>query len=434
MADVPMSPGVHGSGGILSTADPGSWRAGVFMADPNGDTPLTGLTSQMSSEKVRNHRFDWHEELLPVMSYALVGDGIFTEVSLTTAYVSGATTGDVLFAKISASNAQELRAGYTVQFSDLDNPPADVVGKIIDRVIAGTQSYAAVQLYEADQGAGALLSACDKMTIIGDAHPQNGEVPAAVGYNPEAFHNFTEIFKETVSISRTLEETQLRTGDERDRRRASALKRHMVKIEKQLMFGVKNETTGDNGETETVTDGLITSIRANASGNVDHYPTNATYTTSTWLAAGATWFREFIENLFLYGPDTRLAFCGAACLTAIEALAETIGQVTLKTRQLDFGMRVREWVSPHGVILFKRHPLMSQNPSWNRSAVIFNPDNIKYRFVTDTKYLVDKKVKSGEISELDGRRELWLTECGLEFHFPDQNAYLTGFGLDGATS
>jgi hypothetical protein len=58
--------------------------------------------------------------------------------------------------------------------------------------------------------------------------------------------------------------------------------------------------------------------------------------------------------------------------------------------------------------------------------VIFEPKNIKYRYITDTTFHADDE-KHGH-NRYDGKKEEYLTEAGLEFHFPQGWAWLNGIG------
>lgn len=64
--------------------------------------------------------------------------------------------------------------------------------------------------------------------------------------------------------------------------------------------------------------------------------------------------------------------------------------------------------------------------------VIFEPKDLKYRFIDDTHFKKDSTMDSGGFTNRDGIKEEFLTECGLEYHHPDGWGYLYGFGSDNA--
>lgn len=59
------------------------------------------------------------------------------------------------------------------------------------------------------------------------------------------------------------------------------------------------------------------------------------------------------------------------------------------------------------------------------SMLLLEPANLKYRFVDDTKY--EDKIQNNDI---DGNKSQFLTEAGLEMHFPETMGLLRGVGKD----
>ena len=79
----------------------------------------------------------------------------------------------------------------------------------------------------------------------------------------------------------------------------------------------------------------------------------------------------------------------------------------------------------------KTHPLFSYDTTTRRAMVIFEPSDLKYRFIDDTMFVgMDSQKVSPSHERMDGTKEEYLTECGLEFHHPIKAGFLTGFGQD----
>ena len=62
--------------------------------------------------------------------------------------------------------------------------------------------------------------------------------------------------------------------------------------------------------------------------------------------------------------------------------------------------------------------------------VIFDPRELKYRYIDDTTFYSDPDKQNTGRNRIDGTDEEYLTECGLEFHHPIKTAFLAGFGSD----
>jgi hypothetical protein len=89
-----------------------------------------------------------------------------------------------------------------------------------------------------------------------------------------------------------------------------------------------------------------------------------------------------------------------------------------------------EWITPFGTVDFYTHPLFSFESQWRYSMLLFDPANIEYRYVDDTFFQKDDRMKDGTWVALDGINEGYLTECGLEVHHPTTMMFLSGFGSD----
>ena len=122
-----------------------------------------------------------------------------------------------------------------------------------------------------------------------------------------------------------------------------------------------------------------------------------------------------------------MVFCGDGALLGINKLVKNGGDFAFTPKTMAYGINVVEWVTPLGKINLIRHPLMSYETTTRNSMIVFEPKNVKYRFITDTEYHEDK---SSGYTRRDGRKEEYLTECGLEYHHPIGWGYLTGVGSD----
>jgi len=82
------------------------------------------------------------------------------------------------------------------------------------------------------------------------------------------------------------------------------------------------------------------------------------------------------------------------------------------------------------VINIMRHPLLTYEATTRNAMVIFEPKDLKFRYVQDTMYKKDPGTKVGGWTSRDGIKEEYLTEAGLEYHHPDGWGYLYGFNTD----
>ena len=354
------------------------------------------------------------------------------------AYVSGGVAGSILYMRMSADDVAHFRAGHQVLLRDASNYAVDVNAKVIAIAVNGASSYIQVKLLEADDNGGANdLSDCDVALIIGNINAEGATMPSSISYDPVKLYNYTQIFRTPLSITRTARKTRLRTGDAYKEMKREALELHGIEMEKAFLFGIKTENTGDNGKPERTTEGLITNLRVNNPTGVNDFQLNATYHGKDWLddGGGEDWLESQLMNLFMYGKNTKLVFCGNGALLGLNKLAKAGSHMTLTPTQAAYGIDITEWITPYGKIYLKMHPLFNYEPTLRYSMLAFEPENLSYRFIDDTSFYGEgenqKNASAGtNAGRKDGTDEEFLTEAGLEYHHPYTAAFLNGVGLD----
>ncbi len=428
--------GARGTGDFVTDQRPKNWRSGILRIYPNGEMPLTGLTAMMKSESTDDPEFNWWTKALPIQGGAVTT--IYTDSILATAYVSGGVAGDVLFCKVPLATAEHFRPGHQVLLRDESDLTVDVVAKCIDVEKNGANSIITVRLLEADDNsASGDLSDCDRIVVIGSINPEMGPMPDAIAYDPTKYYNYTQIFRNALEISRTAKKTRLRTGDAYKEAKRETLELHGIEMEKGFIWGIRTEGVGDNGKPERTTQGLIPWIRQNtAAGSIVadfETDTGTDFVDQYWVDAGHEWLEYYLEQVFRYGGPERDAFCGSGVILALQKLirANASYQITAETKK--YGTEVLRFITPFGDIFLKRHPLFNLETANRNTLVIFDGSDMKYRYITDTTFYGEGEKQNTGKTRYDGTAEEWLTEAGLEFHFPQKCAYLTGFGQTNGT-
>lgn len=416
--------GMRGTGNWAEDERPLNWRQGILYLYPNGSAPLTALLSKMAEEVTTDPQFHWWTKQLAAQGGEVTG--VFTNAALSTPYAGGGVVGATLYAKLAAATAGEFRTGHQVLLRDSADLRVDVNAKVTAVTIAGANSYLTVRLLEADDNspASSLVNA-DTVLIVGNINPEGGPIPDAIAYDPTKWFNYTQIFRNPLDITRTARKTTLRTEDSYQEAKRESLELHSIEMEKAFLFGIATENVGANGKPERTTMGLIPAIRAGAAANVSDFTLDPVSAGSDWLNGGEEWLDRMLEQIFRFGSMEKLAFAGSGALLGINKLAKTTGQIQLRPMDTSYGLKVIEWVTPFGVIYIKTHPLFSYDETTRNAMVIFEPQELRYRYIDDTMFIPD----DGEHghNRIDGTKEEWLTECGLEYHHPLKFGFLSGF-------
>ena len=419
--------------GLFGTQDwtdgqrPQNWREAILYQYPNGDVPLTALLALINSERTDDYQFNWFTKLLPDQRASVTG--VYTDAALSVAYVSGGVIGDILYIKMSAADVAKFRTRHQILLRDSTDYKVEVNAKVSAVTSAGASSYLTVVLREDDDNSTNDLSDADTALIIGNINSQGDTIPNALAYTPVKYYNKTQIFRTPLNITRTAMQTRLRTGSQYKEAKREALELHAIEMEKNLLWSVASEVTGANNQPETTTMGLVNAIKTYAPENVDDYSTNSDFTGTTWLDGGETWLDERLEQIFRVGSEEKLAFVGSGAVLGINKLIKNKGHFEFNPKTISYGIKVMEWVTPYGVIYLKRHPLFSYEVTNRNSMVIFEPKMLRRRFIQDTKFFKDSKDTT---INYDGVKEEFLTEMGLEYHFPSAFGDLEGVGKDNA--
>ena len=435
MAGNPGFLGMRGTGDWATNQRPENWRETILYLYPNGSAPLTAIMSKLRDEKTDDPVFHWWTKTLPTQSATVTGR--YTDAACTAAYADSGAAGDTLYFTMSATHLTHFRVGHQVMLRDASHYDVDVNG-LVTSVNTGTTSIG-VRLLEADNnGASTDLSDCDTALIIGSANPEGANMPDAISYDPTEWSNYTQIMRTPLSITRTARRTRLRTGEAYREAKRECLELHSIEMEKTFLWGYKSSITGSNGKPQRTTMGLIRALQYGSDGtsNVgisDSYKLNSTYSGDTWLQTGKDWLDIYLEQIFRYGRTEKMCFCGSGAMLGINRLAETYGTIQLQTGAQAYGIKVAEWITPFGTIYLKTHPLFSYEATNRYSMVIFEPQDIIYRFVDDTAFYSEKSDQQNTgWTRRDGTDEEYLTEAGLEYHHPIGWGYLNGVGEDNA--
>lgn len=399
---------------------PKNWRETILRLYPNGKAPLTAMLALAKSEVTDDPEFNWFCKVLPSQAATLTG--MYTNAGLSTDVSATTNAGESLYAKMSEQDVKQFAVAHTVLFRSETDPTFDTVGIVEETKAAGASSYLKVKLLENSHGT-LSIDNVDRVLIVGSAYAEGAPIGQAIAYDPYKVRNYTQIFRNALEITRTADKTRLRTGDAYKEAKREALELHSIEMEKAFIFGVPSENTGANGKPLRTTGGLIWAIK-NHGGLVD------SFSTGNWLDNGQDWLDEKFMQLFRYGETDKLAFVGDATLMAINKLARKYGTWQYTTTTKAFGIQVADLVTPFGSLTLKTHPLFSHEPTNQHSMLVFEPKNIKYRYITDTTFFPDDE-KHGH-NRHDAKKEEYLTEAGLEFHFPQGWAWLNNIGVDNA--
>lgn len=393
--------GLRTSGNFATDQRPKNWREGILMLYPNGDTPLTGLTSQMKSRSVDDPEFNWWEKSLENRRHTLhatSGDLTTTNTSITLAAGSKGKTlkdGDILWIE----QTDEL-----VQVNG--DPTSDTVINVIRGVSGSTPATLDAN------GAGINPN----LTVVGSAYEEGSNAPTGIGYDPTKRYNYTQIFRDTLEATRTATKTKLRTGDQIKEAKRECLEYHAIGMERAFFLGKRYEGT-KNGKPWRTLGGIKNVLDTLAPENVKNAKTD--YSSGVTMRG----LEEYMYNIFKYGSSEKVAFCGNRALLTVNQIVRKNSQFNIVPGIKEYGMDVTRLVCPFGTLVLKTHPLFNQTTGGTTTGAdyfgmeswmfVLDMKNIQYVTLTDGDTKYQPKLEDNGV---DGMQSGYLTECSLEVH------------------
>lgn len=394
---------------------PKGYREGVNYLWPNGKATLTGLLSSVKKVRETQSEFCWFEKKKKAKNVAAT---------------TGSTTvarGDSVNIGITVEFMNMIREGHEILLRTANDHSLDVVAKVTNVSRTSTPSVDAVVTTPTGD-----LTTCDRLLIIGNVNPEASVRPAAISYNAERRHNFQQIWRNPLAMSRSDMKNKSRLGERYRDLKMECWQDHAEEQEGCFLWGQKDEYTGDNGESERMTGGLIPEIKIYAPGNIFDCARIDAFAGQLFKDFAIELLEEYlIKTSFLWGEeDTKMVFVGNNVQGAIQKAVRASSQYNIEHGAKSFGINVSVLTTPYGEWHLHRYTPFNLDPSLQNSMLAFNIDQMELRYTDDFHFEKDMQFGKGGGSGLDGLVEGFLTEAGLAFNHVEKSVYASNFGLD----
>ena len=389
--------GLRGTGSFGADERPKNFRELILFRNPNGSAPIFGLTSKIGKRSTDDPEFSWWDEPNDIVRLQVNGALNASATVVTVDSVDPTdTTPDAVW-----GSAQHLKPGDLLMV----DPAADNANFTFE-VIEVAEVHSATQFTVKRGRSGTSAAAIGNdafLTLIGSAYAEGTAAPKAASRNPIKYRNFTQIFKDTYEITGTAGQTKFRTGDPMKNDKKRKTFDHSSRIEFAMLFGRKNESTGDNGKPLRFMGGLREQIPG-------------TRTTVFGAAVTVNSFLDAVYQVFDFDSpagSTRMAFCGNLALNSLNKViqADSNSDIDYQGVFNVYGMNFMRFVTPQGEILLKTHPLLNRHALWSRSVFVLDFSAMKYVYMQgrDTKFKDDIQNEDEDL-----RRGEIMTECSLQ--------------------
>jgi len=280
-----------------------------------------------------------------------------------------------------------------------------------------------------------------KVTVIGTGYSEGSGAPDVFSQKLDDGFGYTQIFKTACEMSNTALATIYRGyADEWARIWNLKLREHKIDIERAMLFGMK----GSQGGVQ-YTDGITGNIVKNA-GTAVAGTTQLSYTEKksylkSFEAAEMTYDAllgdfEVIFDPARGGASSKLALASLPVMSHFNKLGDggfvdaSIGGISNGANKYNFdksegafGHKVLKVDTIHGDMTLVKEPLFRANYSGYMCLV--DLDHVAYRPLVGNGYNRDTSITTNvQQADEDLRKDLILTEAGLEVSLPETHALL----------
>ena len=279
--------------------------------------------------------------------------------------------------------------------------------------------------------------------VIGTAYGEGTGAPDVFSQELDNDFGFTQIFKTACEMTNTARATVYRGyADEWDRIWNLKLREHKVDIERAMLFGQRASVGGVQ-----YTEGIVGHIIAEGAAPVTDstklsYVEGAAYHTS--IAAGSMTYDNLLGD-FAVGFDparggsaSKLALCSLPVISLFNKMGNngfidnstvsTQAQYMLERAQGSFGHKVMKIDTVHGDLTLVKEPLFRGLASTFMAMV--DLEHVSYRPLVGNGINRDTAITTNvQSADEDLRKDLILTEAGLEISLPETHAL---FNFEGA--
>ena len=359
-----------------------------------------------------------------------------------TTNLAAVSTGAVVSATLSAAQPWLIK-GMVIQISSITgNSGAPNHANAIITAINSTTSIDIKWLTNPGSNAdpAAYVSAASMEGIgqvIGTAYAEGTGAPDVWSQELDHDYGYTQIFKTACEMSNTARATVYKGySDEWQRIWNLKLREHKVDIERAMLFGQRASSGGIN-----YTEGIAGHIIANGQSQTHEDSEQLVYTEGQsylkTVAAASLTYDVLLRDLEVVfdpargGNSSKLALCSLPVISLFNKLGDGVGFIgdTMSSKtpynfersQGTFGHKIMKIETVHGDLSLVREPLFRGLAA--EFCCMVDLDHVSYRPLVGNGVNRDTSIQTNvQAADEDLRKDLILTEAGLEVSLPETHA------------
>jgi hypothetical protein len=358
----------------------------------------------------------------------------------------GATTGST--GASTDGNVSWLIKGMVVQFAADQNKDGGADTGAITQATARIENVThnsadtTIRVTVIDSSGGGTTALADEtpVTVIGTSYEQGSGAPDVWSQELDNDYGYTQIFKTACEMSNTARATVYRGyADEWARLWNLKLREHKVDIERSMLFGMRGSQNGIQ-----YTDGIVGHIIKNGGtatdGAIGDYASDTPYL-STYATSELSYDALLSAFEVMYDP-ARGGSSNKLCLASLPVVshfnklsgftqASHVANETAYNFERStgtFGHKIMKIETVHGDCSIVKEPLFRNNASGHMCFV--DLDHVSYRPLVGNGVNRDTSITTNvQQADEDLRKDMILTEAGLEVSLPETHALFNVEGL-----
>jgi hypothetical protein len=273
--------------------------------------------------------------------------------------------------------------------------------------------------------------------VIGTAYAEGSGAPDVWSQELDNDYGYTQIFKTAAEMSNTARATVFRGySDEWQRIWNLKLREHKIDIERAMLFGQRASSGG-----VYYTEGICGHIMANGQSQTVEDSEQLVYTEGQaylkTVAAASLTYDVLLRDLEVVfdpargGNTSKLALCSLPVISLFNKLGDGVGFLgdTLSTKMPynfesskgSFGHKIMKIETVHGDLTLVREPLFRRMSG--EFMCLVDLDHVSYRPLVGNGVNRDTSITTNvQQADEDLRKDLILTEAGLEISLPETHA------------
>jgi len=274
-------------------------------------------------------------------------------------------------------------------------------------------------------------------TVIGTAFAEGTGAPDVFSQERDHDYGYTQIFKTACEMSNTARATVYRGySDEWQRIWNLKLREHKVDIERAMLFGQRASSGGVN-----YTEGICGHIMANGQSQSIEDSEQLVYTEGQaylkTVAAASLTYDVLLRDLEVVfdpargGTASKLALCSLPVISLFNKLGDGAGFIgdtvggqaryNFDSSKGSFGHKIMKVETVHGDLSLVREPLFRKGAG--EFMALVDLDHVSYRPLVGNGVNRDTSITTNvQQADEDLRKDLILTEAGLEISLPETHA------------